>query len=81
LFQVGPSHLPTDIKKFIENAIERRMNKHMPPMPALHDILQFSPPLMEERELEEEEEESENSDLDDCIVIGQIISHHITKPI
>jgi len=57
------------------------MNKHMPPMPALHDILQFSPPLMEERELEEEEEESENSDLDDCIVIGQIISHHITKPI
>ena len=53
------------------------MNKHMPPMPALHDILQFSPPLMEERELEEEEEESENSDLDDCIVIGQIIS----KPI
>ena len=56
------------------------MNKHMPPMPALHDILQFSPPLMEERELEGEEEESENSDLDDyddCIVIGQIIS----KPI
>jgi hypothetical protein len=80
LFQVGPSHLPADIKQFIENAIERRMNKHMPPMPALHDILQFSPPLMEERELEEEEEESENSDLDDyddCIVIGTITS----KPI
>ena len=52
----------------------------MPPMPALHEILQFSPPLMEERELEEEEEESENSDLDDyddCIVIGTITS----KPI
>jgi len=77
LFQVGPSHLPADITALITKLIDERLKTpKQKQMPELNDILQFSPPLMEERELEEEEEESEYSD-SDCIVIGHITSRPI----